>query len=476
MSTRKCPLQSRKCGGCPLLGLPYEQQLAQKQQKARTLLERYAPVAPVLGQVNPWHYRNKAIATFAQGRGGVYAGIYAAGSHHVLPMPEEGCLLQDEVLNQTLKAAVDAARACRWPAYDEDRGTGLVRHVLVRRGVHTAQVMVVLVTAADRLPGSRNFVAALRKAAPWVTTVVHNCNPRHTSAVLGKDVRVLYGPGYILDTLCGLQFSISASSFYQVNPAQTEVLYRKAIEAAALTGKETVLDAYCGTGTIGLCAVSAGAGRLIGVEQTPAAVKDAAANAARNHNKNARFFRADATAWIQQAAQEGLHPDVVFLDPPRAGTTPEFIAAVTAMAPKRIVYVSCDPETLSRDVGLFTLRGWQATGFQPVDLFPHTEHLETVVLLSKLNTKQHIEVELNLDELDLTAAESKATYDEIKAYVLEKYGLKVSSLYISQVKRKCGLEVGQSYNLSKKEDAKVPQCPPEKEAAIMEALRHFQMI
>ena len=162
MSTRKCPLQSRKCGGCPLLGLPYEQQLAQKQQKARTLLERYAPVAPVLGQVNPWHYRNKAIATFAQGRGGVYAGIYAAGSHHVLPMPEEGCLLQDEVLNQTLKAAVDAARACRWPAYDEDRGTGLVRHVLVRRGVHTAQVMVVLVTAADRLPGSRNFVAALR--------------------------------------------------------------------------------------------------------------------------------------------------------------------------------------------------------------------------------------------------------------------------------------------------------------------------
>ena len=382
MSTPSCPLQSRKCGGCPLLHLPYEQQLAQKQLKARNLLERYAPVAPILGQENPWHYRNKAIATFTQSRGGLQAGIYAAGSHHVLPMPEEGCLLQDEVLNQTLKAAVDAARACRWPAFDEDRGTGLVRHVLVRRGVHTDQVMVVLVTAADRLPGSRNFVAALRKAAPWVTTVVHNCNPRHTSAVLGKDVRVLYGPGYILDTLCGLQFSISASSFYQVNPAQTEVLYRKAIEAAALTGKETVLDAYCGTGTIGLCAVSAGAGRLIGVEQTPAAVKDAAANAARNHIKNARFFRADATAWIQQAAKEGLRPDVVFLDPPRAGTTPEFISAVTAMAPKRIVYVSCDPETLSRDVGLFTRRGWQAQSFQPVDLFPHTEHLETVCTLA----------------------------------------------------------------------------------------------
>lgn len=387
MSTRKCPLQSRQCGGCPLLHLSYKQQLAQKQQKAQSLLERYAPVAPILGQENPWHYRNKAIATFAQGRGGVYAGIYAAGSHRVLPMPEEGCLLQDEVLNQTLKAAVDAVRTCRWPAFDEDRGTGLVRHVLVRRGVHTGQVMVVLVTAADRLPGSRNFVAALRKAAPWVTTVVHNCNPRHTSAVLGKDVRVLYGPGHILDTLCGLQFSISASSFYQVNPAQTEVLYNKAMEAAALTGKETVLDAYCGTGTIGLCAVSAGAGRLIGVERTPAAVRDAAANAARNHIKNARFFCADATQWIQQAAKEGLHPDVVFLDPPRAGTTPEFIAAVTAMAPRRIVYVSCDPETLSRDVSLFTRRGWQAKGFQPVDLFPHTEHLETVCLLSKPSDK-----------------------------------------------------------------------------------------
>lgn len=384
MSNLTCPLQSRKCGGCPLLHLLYERQLAQKQQKARALLERFAPVAPILGQAEPLHYRNKAIATFTQSRGTLQAGIYAAGTHHVLPMPEEGCLLQDEVLNQTLKAALDAARACRWPAYNEDRDTGLVRHLLVRRGVHTDQVMVVLVTAAPRLPGSRNFVAALRKSAPWVTTVVHNCNPRHTSAVLGQDVRVLYGPGHILDTLCGLRFSISASSFYQVNPAQTEVLYNKAMEAAALTGKETVLDAYCGTGTIGLCAVSAGAGRLIGVERTPSAVRDAAANAARNGIKNARFFCADATEWIQRAAKEGLRPDVVFLDPPRAGTTPEFIAAVTAMAPKRIVYVSCDPETLARDIALFTRRGWQAAGFQPVDLFPHTEHVETVVLMSKV--------------------------------------------------------------------------------------------
>ena len=381
MPTPTCPLQSRHCGGCPLLHLSYEKQLAQKQQKARALLERFAPVAPILGQEDPRHYRNKAIATFTQGRGGLQAGIYAAGTHRVLPMPEQGCLLQDEVLNQTLKAALDAARTCRWPAFDEDRGTGLVRHMLVRRGVHTGQVMVVLITASPRLPGSRNFVAALRNAAPWVTTVVHNCNPRRTSAVLGQDVRVLYGPGHILDTLCGLRFSISASSFYQVNPSQTEVLYRQAMKAAALTGKETVLDAYCGTGTIGLCAMAAGAGRLIGVERTPAAVRDAAANAARNGIKNARFFCADATQWIGQASLEGLRPDVVFLDPPRAGTTPEFIDAVTAMAPRRIVYVSCDPDTLARDTALFLRRGWQAQGFQPVDLFPHTEHLETVCTL-----------------------------------------------------------------------------------------------
>ena len=477
MSTPTCPLQSRRCGGCPLLHLPYAEQLAQKQQKARALLERYAPVAPILGQADPWHYRNKAIATFTQGRGGLQAGIYAAGTHHVLPMPQAGCLLQDEVLNRTLQAALDAARTCRWPAFDEDRGTGLLRHLLVRRGVHTGQVMVVLVTADPRLPGSRNFVAALRKAAPWVTTVVHNCNPRRTSAVLGRDVRVLYGPGHILDTLCGLKFTISASSFYQVNPAQTEVLYRKAMEAAALTGKEAVLDAYCGTGTIGLCAMAAGAGRLIGVEKTPAAVKDAGANAARNGIRSARFFCADATAWIGEAAREGFSPDVVFLDPPRAGTTPEFIAAVTAMGPKRMVYVSCDPETLARDVALFARRGWQATGFQPVDLFPHTEHLETVVLLSKgeVDSKK-IRVEFSLEDMDMSEFQDGATYTQIKDYVLEHSGLKVSNLYISQIKRKCGIEVGKNYNLPKSEASRQPQCPLEKEKAIREALKYFGMI
>ena len=337
------------------------------------------------------------------------------------------------------------------------------------------KVLVTLVTPGPELPGSKNFCAAMRKKAPWVVSIVQNINPTRTSAVLGNREKTLYGPGFVLDTLCGTQFAISSRSFYQVNRTQTEVLYKKALELAKLTGRETVVDAYCGIGTIGLCAAPQ-AKQVIGVERNPAAVKDAAANARRNKIANAHFVCADATEWMTAAAGEGLRPDVVFLDPPRAGSTPECIAAVNKMKPRRVVYVSCDPETLARDVAAFTRLGWRAAKFCPVDLFPQTRHVETVVLLSKLNTKQHIEVELNLDELDLTSAESKATYDEIKAYVLEKHGLKVSSLYISQVKRKYGLDVGQNYNLSKKEDAKVPQCPPEKEAAIMDALKHFQMI
>ena len=496
-----CINYEKKCGGCPLLALPYREQLAQKQARLQELLGGLAPVKAVQGMAEPLHYRNKAIASFATQRGKLVCGLYAEGTHRVLPGAD--CLLQEEILNKTLAAVLDAARACRWAAYDEDRGTGLLRHTVLRSSC-SGKVLVTLVTPGPDLPGSKNFCTALRKQAPWVVSIVQNINPTRSSAVLGSREKTLYGPGFVLDTLCDTQFAISSRSFYQVNRTQTEVLYKKALELAKLTGRETVIDAYCGIGTIGLCAAPL-AKQVIGVERNPAAVKDAAANARRNKIANARFVCADATEWMAAAAGEGLHPDVVFLDPPRAGSTPECIAAVNKMKPRRVVYVSCDPETLARDVAAFTRLGWRAAKFCPVDLFPQTKHVETVVLLSrktnpravqaqavdlfprtahvetvvllsKLNTKQHIEVELNLDELDLTSAESKATYDEIKAYVLEKHGLKVSSLYISQVKRKCGLDVGQNYNLSKKEDAKVPQCPPEKEAAIMDALKHFQMI
>ena len=473
-----CTNYKLKCGGCPLLNQPYPDQLKRKQQLEQCLLGRFAPVSPVLGQAEPWHYRNKAIATFATGpRGRLTCGIYAAGTHRVLPYTD--CLLQDTVINQTIAAVLEAARACRWPAFEEDRGTGLLRHVLVRRGKTSGQVLVVLVTAQENLPGSRNFVKALREKAPWVTSVVQNCNPRRTSAVLGSDVRTLYGPGKITDTLCGLQFAISPRSFYQVNPEQTEVLYAKAIEFAALTGKETVIDAYCGIGTIGLCAAGR-AKQVIGVERNPDAVRNACANAAANKINNARFICADATDWMRAAAQpnSGLpHPDVVFLDPPREGSTPACIDAVAAMKPKRVVYVSCNPETLARDLTHLTRRGWKALKIQPVDMFPHTEHVETVVLLSKgeVDSKK-IRVEFSLEDMDMSEFQDGATYTQIKDYVLEHSGLKVSNLYISQIKRKCGIEVGKNYNLPKSEDSRQPMCPPEKEKAIREAFKYFGMI
>ena len=471
-----CPLQKQGCGGCPMLALPYEEQLRKKQKKIKRLLGNFGKPRPIIGMENPWHYRNKAIASFTMQRGRLAAGIYAAGTHRVLPLPEAGCLLQAPILDKTIAAVVAAARAVRWPAYDEDRGTGLLRHILVRVGVRTGQVMAILVTASDRLPGSRQFVAALRREAPWLTTLIHNHNPRRTSAVLGRDVRVLFGPGSIEDELCGLRFAITPGSFYQVNHDQTERLYRAAIAAAGLTGGETILDAYCGIGTIGLCAAGQ-AGRLIGVEQTPAAVRAAKANATANRVANAQFFCADATAWMRRAAAEGLRPDVVFLDPPRAGSTPEAIAAIAAMAPRKVIYISCGPESLARDLQTFARHAYRPSRFRPVDLFPHTEHLETVVLLSKgeIDSKK-VRVEFSLEDMDMSGFQKGATYEQIKAYVLEKFELKVSSLYISQIKRKCGLDVGQNYNLSKKENAKVPKCPPEKEAAIMDALKYFQMI
>lgn len=461
-----------------MLGLDYAEQLKQKEAAVRKLVGKYGPVAPIRGAENPCHYRNKVISTFAAGPGGkLVSGIYAAGTHKVLPV--ESCLLQDEVLDTVMQAVRAAASTCRYQPYNEDKGTGLLRHCLLRRGVVSGQVMVVVVTAQPVLPGAKNFVRALlveaEKRHVPVTTVVQNYNPRRTSVVLGEEEKVLYGKGFILDTLCGKTYALSPRSFYQINHDQTEVLYGLAVEAARLTGKEVVLDAYCGIGTIGLTA-SGRAKQVVGVELNRDAVRDAIGNARHNDVKNARFFAADATQWITEAAAAGQRADVIFMDPPREGSTPQFIESVARMAPKRVVYVSCNPETMARDLALLTAKGYRAEGFTPVDLFPQTAHCETVCLLSKLNVKHHIEVEITMDELDLTAAESKATYDEIKAYVLEKFGFKVSQLYIAQIKRKCGIIERKNYNQSKKEDAKVPKCPPEKEAAIMDALKHFQMI
>ena len=468
-----CLNYDKKCGGCPLLALPYREQLNQKQARLQGLLGGFAPVRAVQGMAEPYHYRNKAIASFAMQHGRLVCGLYAEGTHRVLPGAD--CLLQEEILNKTLASVLEAARACRWTAYDEDRGTGLLRHTVLRSS-GDGKVLVTLVTPGADLPGSKNFCAALRKKAPWVVSIVQNINPTRSSAVLGNREKPLWGPGFVLDTLCGLQFAISSRSFYQVNRTQTEVLYKKALELAKLTGRETVVDAYCGIGTIGLCAAPH-AKQVIGVERNPAAVRDAAANARRNKLANARLVCADATEWMMAAAAEGLRPDVVFLDPPRAGSTPECIAAVNRMKPKRIVYVSCDPETLARDVAAFTRLGWRAAKFCPVDLFPQTRHVETVVLLSKgeVDSKK-IRVEFSLEDMDMSEFQDGATYTQIKDYVLEHSGLKVSNLYISQIKRKCGIEVGKNYNLPKSEDSRQPMCPPEKEKAIREAFKYFGMI
>ena len=380
-----CKLRTKNCGGCPLLDLEYTDQLRQKEDAVRKLLGKYGPVHPIRGMEHPYHYRNKVISTFAPGYGGkLTSGIYAARTHKVLPV--ESCLLQDEVLDTVMQAVRAAANACRYQPFNEDKGTGLLRHCLLRRGVSTGQVMVVLVTAQPILPGAKNFVRALLSEAEKrqvpITTIIQNYNPRKTSVVLGEEEKVLYGKGFILDTLCGKSYAISPRSFYQVNPVQTAVLYGLAVDAARLTGSETILDAYCGIGTIGLTAADK-ARQLVGVELNRDAVHDAIGNARHNGVKNARFFAADATAWIREAADAGQRADVIFMDPPREGSTPEFLDSVARMAPRRVVYVSCNPETLARDLALLTRKGYHAEGFVPVDMFPQTSHCEVVCALSK---------------------------------------------------------------------------------------------
>ena len=378
-----CKLRAKNCGGCPMLGMDYAAQLRTKEDTVKKLLGKFGPVNPIRGMEDPYHYRNKVISTFATGWGGkLTSGIYAGNSHRVLPV--ESCLLQDEVLDKTMQAVRTAAIACHYQPFNEDKGTGILRHCLLRRGVATGQVMVVLVTARPILPGAKNFVRSLlaeaEKRGVPVTTVVQNYNPRRTSVVLGEEEKVLYGKGFILDTLCGKTYALSPRSFYQINHDQTEVLYGLAVDAAGLTGKEVVLDAYCGIGTIGLTA-SGRAKQLIGVELNRDAVRDAIGNAKHNGVKNARFYAADATRWITEAAAAGQKADVIFMDPPREGSTPAFLDSVVRMAPRRVVYVSCNPETLARDLAHLTCKGYRVEQSTPVDLFPQTAHCEVVCSL-----------------------------------------------------------------------------------------------
>ena len=468
----ECPYAG-KCGGCAYRHLTYPEELWAKRQRVQDALTRIGglelTVEEILGAKNPEHYRNKS--QYPVGADGSI-GFFQARTHKVVPIRR--CLIQTEAADRTAQAVGEWMRRYKISAYDETTGKGLVRHVCVRVN-RKGESLCCVVVNGNKVPREPELAAYVTAAVSHTVGVLLNSNTRRGNVILGDKYRTLFGRNYLMDTLCGLKFKLSMPSFYQVNRDQAEALYGKALEFAGLTGNETVLDLYCGIGTITLCLAKA-AKRVIGAEIVPPAIRDAKENALRNHVENAEFFCGDAADIAAKLESDGLRPDVVTVDPPRKGLAPEVIASVAAMGPEKVVYVSCDPATLGRDVKIFREFGYEAKRAAAVDMFPGTAHVETVCLLSKLNVKHHIEVEITMDELDLTAAESKATYDEIKAYVLEKFGFKVSQLYIAQIKRKCGIIERKNYNQSKKEDAKVPKCPPEKEAAIMDALKHFQMI
>lgn len=375
----KCPV-FKQCGGCQYLDMPYEKQLAVKQEMLEKLLKKHCKVNKIIGMKNPYFYRNKVHAVFGHAKGNPISGVYKAGTHIVVPV--EKCFIEDEKADEIIGTIRGMLKSFKIRTYDEDSGYGLLRHVLVKRGFATGEVMVVLVTASPIFPSKNNFVKALRAKHPEITTIIQNVNDRNTSMVLGDKEKTLYGKGYIEDVLCGCRFRISSKSFYQINPVQTEVLYNKAIELAGLTGKERVIDAYCGIGTIGIIA-SKKAGQVIGVELNKDAVRDAVVNAKCNEIKNISFYCNDAGKFMVGMAEQGEKADVVFMDPPRSGSTEEFIDSVSKMGPKRVVYVSCGPETLERDLTYFEKKGFVAKEAWGVDLFPMTEHTESIVLLQK---------------------------------------------------------------------------------------------
>lgn len=380
---KKCPYAA-KCGGCQYQGMEYQQQLKEKQQLINRLLREAGRPEPIIGMENPYHYRNKVHAVYRHLRSGeVVAGTYQEGSHRVVPV--ENCQIEDPRAGEVIQTIRRLLKSFRIKIYNEDSGYGFFRHVLIRTARKTGQMLVVLVAVSPVFPSKNNFVKALKKEHPFITSVVLNVNDRDTSMVLGDRNIILSGKGYIEDELCGLRFRISPSSFYQVNPVQTEILYQKAMELAQLTGKERVIDAYCGIGTIGLIAAKH-AGQVIGVELNREAVRDAVDNCKRNGIRNARFFARDAGEFLTAMAASGERADVVFMDPPRSGSSKAFLNSLKILAPERIVYISCGPETLARDLKILA-DSYQAGKIQPVDMFPFTGHAEVVVQLFRRSAR-----------------------------------------------------------------------------------------
>ena len=475
-----CPVFGR-CGGCAYRHIHYRAECAIKQQAVQDAMQRIGGVSlsaqPILAAEETTGYRNKAQYPVAQDKNGIYFGFYAGHTHRVVPHPY--CRLQPALFETALSAVKQWADAHHLCAYNEQTGKGLLRHILIRYAQSSNQLMVVPVIHAESLPFSEDLVQRLTEAlGDSFQTLCYNINRKNTNVVLGDQCVTVFGDGFITDEICGVRVQIAPQSFYQVNRTMAEKLYQKAAGYFDLQD-QNIIDLFCGTGTIGLSVLRllGGAERnLIGVEIVPQAVKNAKENA-RLAGVNARFICGDAGQAAEQLLSEGVSADVVIVDPPRKGCDLKLLHTITTgFRPKKLIYISCDPATLARDTAVLTENGYLLQEYTPVDLFPGTAHVETICLLSKLNAKQHIEINLDMDELDLTDAEKKATYQEIKDYVLEHSGLKVSSLYIAQVKQKCGIIERENYNKPKSEDAKQPQCPPDKEKAIKEALTHFGMI
>ena len=488
-----CPM-ARKCGGCQIQEMKYPAQLAFKEAKVRGNLERIGEVPtelldqimhPAVGMdgegMQPFRYRNKAqfpIGTDKDGR--VIAGFYAGRTHSIIENTD--CALGVEVNEEILNCILDFMEEFKIPAYDEVKHKGLVRHVLLRYGFKTDEIMVCLVINGKTIPHCHDLVGRLRQI-PGMTSITLSTNTAKTNVIMGDTIRLLWGQEFITDYIGEIKYQISPLSFYQVNPVQTEKLYGLALDYAGLTGNEAVWDLYCGIGTISLF-LAKKAKQVYGVEIVPQAIDDAKNNAKINDITNAEFYVGKAEEVLPEYYKEyekthngeTAHADVIVVDPPRKGCEESLLQTIVDMQPEKVVYVSCDSATLARDVKFLRANGYELKDVTPVDQFPHTVHVETVVLLSQQKPDDHIEIDLDLDELDATSAELKATYQEIKDYVLKEFGLKVSSLYISQVKRKCGIEVGENYNLPKSENARVPQCPKEKEEAIKAALKYYAMI
>ena len=461
------------------MDLDYEDQLAEKQAFVEDNLSGYGPVAPIVGMENPTHYRTKVQAVFGREYKGrrIISGIYAYGTHHIVPIHD--CLVEDEVADRILGTVRNLMGNFKIEPWDEDRQTGYIRHVLVKRSSYTGQVMVVLVCGDWPIPHKDDFVNLLRQRNPEIKTILLNMNSEKTSMVLGPDPeKTLMGPGFIEERLCGLWFRISAKSFFQVNPRQTEVLYDIAMKMARLKPTDTVIDAYCGTGTIGMIAASKGVKEVVGIELNPDAVRDAEANKARNKLANIRFICDDASSRLKQMATEGVTCDVLFLDPPRMGSDERFLASAIKLAPSTIVYISCNVNTLARDLHyLEEYSDYQVLGIQPVDMFPHTTHVETVALLCReLSNARSIVVEVDTDTLKAEKKPPMATYANMRKWIREELGLKVSAANIAAMKDELGLEKQFSYEKAGMAAEKRPGIPEEKRQAIIKAFEHFGLI